>query len=106
VRIIAFLELVFSVGKDDRSLSFERLSNHCHVPGNAVEMLVMKAMSLDLVRGTIDEVDQMVHVDWVLPRYLNKDHLQILVNRMQDWEDKMENVIRMVENGGQELLTE
>jgi hypothetical protein len=25
---------------------------------------------------------------------------------MQEWEDKMENVIRMVENGGQELLAE
>jgi len=30
------------------------------VQSNEVEMLVMKAMSLELVRGSIDEVDQSV----------------------------------------------
>jgi 26S proteasome regulatory subunit N9 len=69
-------------------------------------MLVMKAMSLELVKGTIDEVDQVVHIDWIMPRYLNKENIQILVNRMQHWEDKMTEVIAIVENGGQELLTE
>jgi 26S proteasome regulatory subunit N9 len=69
-------------------------------------MLVMKAMSLELVKGTIDEVDQVVHIDWIMPRYLNKENIQILVNRMQHWEDKMTEVIAIVENSGQELLTE
>lgn len=60
----------------------------------------MKAMSLDLVRGTIDQVAQVVHIDWVMPRYLNKGHLENLVGRLQSWEEKMDGVIRMVENGG------
>jgi len=69
-----------------------------------VEMLLMKAMSLDLVRGTIDQVGQVVHIDWVMPRYLSKGHLQSLVDRMINWEAKMDNVIRTVQNGGEELL--
>ena len=75
MRIIAFLEMVFSVGKDERSISFAKLAEVCQVDLPAVELLVMKAMSLDLVRGTIDEVDQVVHVDWIMPRYLDKNHL-------------------------------
>ena len=104
VRIIAFLELVFACDKDDRSLSFDRLAQTCQVGPNDVEMLLMKAMSLDLVRGTIDQVEQVVHIDWVMPRYLNTGHLQTLVARMHGWEDKMEGIIRLVENGGEELL--
>lgn len=69
-----------------------------------VELLVMKAMSLELVKGTIDEVSGFVKIDWVLPRYLNKDHLKLLANRIDEWGVKMENVIKLVENGAEELL--
>ena len=36
-----------------------------------VELLVMKSMSLELIKGTIDQVEEKVHVDWILPRYLS-----------------------------------
>ena len=64
----------------------------------------MKAMSLGLVRGEIDEVAETVKVDWILPRYLNKDHLQVLTQRMREWEGKMDGVIMMVESKANELL--
>ena len=67
-------------------------------------MLVMKAMSLNLVKGMIDEVDQVVHINWILPRYLSRQHLQIMTNKLKDWEDKMEDVVKMMENGSEELL--
>lgn len=57
VRILAFLELLFTCGKDERCLTFEQIAGKCLVQPNEVEMLVMKAMSLGLVRGSIDEVD-------------------------------------------------
>lgn len=57
VRIIAFLELIFELGKDERSISFEKISKECQVDQIDVELLVMKAMSLELIKGTIDEVN-------------------------------------------------
>ena len=60
VRILAFLELLFQCKKDERCLSFSQIAQHCLVQPNEVEMLVMKAMSLELVRGSIDEIDQTV----------------------------------------------
>ena len=64
----------------------------------------MKAMSLNLIKGTIDEVEQLVHVDWCEPRYLNKNHLQIMANKMSNWDEKLDQVIRLVENNSTELI--
>ena len=69
-----------------------------------VEMLVMKAMSLELVKGAIDEVDQTVEIEWIMPRYLSSEHLKILVDRIGEWEEKVDNVVRLVEDGSVELL--
>ena len=104
VRIIAFLEMIFELGKDDRSIPFAKIAQICNVEPVDVELLVMKAMSLDLIRGTIDEVEQRVHVDWSMPRYLSKNHLIIMNSKMVQWEQKMENIIRLCENNSQELV--
>ena len=41
-------------------------------------MLVMRALSLGLVKGTIDEVDESVHMTWVQPRVLNTEQVKYL----------------------------
>jgi 26S proteasome regulatory subunit N9 len=86
VRIIAFLEMIFECEKDERSIPFLKIAEVCKIEAVDVELLVMKAMSLNLIKGTIDEVEQVVHVDWALPRYLNKSHLTIMNNKMVAWE--------------------
>lgn len=104
VRIIAFLEHIFQLGKDDRNIYFSDIASVCQVQRDDVELMVMKAMSLELVRGNIDEVAQRVQIDWIQPRYLNKEHLSLLINRMKEWEGKMEQVIAQVEGSATELL--
>lgn len=104
VRIISLLELLFEVDKDDRSLKFDRIARHCLVEKDDVELMLMKAMSLKLIKGNIDEVEEVVHVDWMLPRYLTRAHLEIMTRKLQDWEGKMEHVIRLVEGQSEELL--
>jgi len=60
VRIIAFLEYVFQLGKDDRNITFADIARVCHIESGDVEFLVMKAMSLQLVKGHIDEAAETV----------------------------------------------
>lgn len=57
VRIIAFLEMIFECNKDERSIPFTKIASKCEVEESDVEFLVMKAMSLNLIKGTINEVD-------------------------------------------------
>jgi 26S proteasome regulatory subunit N9 len=66
--------------------------------------MLMKAMSLQLIKGSIDEVEEVVHVNWILPRYLSRGHLEIMVRKLTEWETKMEEVIRLVEGQSEELL--
>ena len=40
-----------------------------------VELLVMKALSLGLVKGHIDEVEQRIHMTWVQPRVLDLEQV-------------------------------
>lgn len=61
-------------------------------------------MSLELVKGTIDEVEEVAHINWILPRYLSQSHLTIMASKLSEWENKMENVIRLVEDNSQELV--
>ena len=39
----------------------------------------MRALSLGLVKGVIDEVDQKVHMTWVQPRVLNTEQVPTFV---------------------------
>ena len=103
VRIIAFLELLFEVDKDDRSLSFKRIADTCKLEMIDVELLVMKAMSLELVKGLIDEKDEVVHINWIMPRYLSSSHLQIMIEKFKDWEGKVDGAVRLVEAGDIDL---
>lgn len=61
-------------------------------------------MSLELIKGNIDEVDEVVHIDWILPRYLSRNHIEIMVRKLGDWESKMGEIIKMVENQSEELI--
>jgi len=75
VAIIAFLEFVFQLDQNDRNIPFSEIARVCQIDLQVVEMLVMKAMSLSIVKGSIDEAKQTVEISWIRPRYLNKEHL-------------------------------
>lgn len=47
-------------------------------PSAQVELLVMKALSVGLVKGSIDEVDKRVHMTWVQPRVLDLQQVMFL----------------------------
>lgn len=48
----------------------------------------MRAMSLGLIKGTIDEVDQVVNVTWVQPKVLDKSQIGLLVAQIDSWTEK------------------
>jgi len=53
---MAFLELIFTLPKNDRNVSFSATAKVTGLNIEQVEHLVMRSMALDLVKGTIDEV--------------------------------------------------
>lgn len=48
----------------------------------------MRAMSLGLLKGTLDGVDETVSITWVQPRVLDRDQIKLLADQLAVWVDK------------------
>lgn len=82
VKILAFIETVFQKSKGDRNITFAEIAEKTQISTDEVELLVMKAMSLKLIKGTIDEVEQVVRVTWVIPRILDTKRLEVMSGKL------------------------
>lgn len=60
-----------------------------HIHLFQVEWVLMRAMSLGLIRGTIDEVEACVEVSWVRPRVLDRDQLGLLSGQLEAWAERL-----------------
>lgn len=49
---------------------------------------MMRAMSLGLLKGIIDEVNYNFCVSWVQPRVLDKDQLLAVQGQVEAWSEK------------------
>jgi len=90
--LMALIESVFKRSADDRTMSFQTIAEETRLPLNEVEHLVMKALSLKLIRGTLDQVDQKAHITWVQPRVLSRAQIGHLERRLSAWVDKLNSV--------------
>eukprot|EP00927_Polykrikos_kofoidii_P046047 TRINITY_DN40232_c0_g1_i1.p1 TRINITY_DN40232_c0_g1~~TRINITY_DN40232_c0_g1_i1.p1 ORF type:complete len:414 (+),score=76.90 TRINITY_DN40232_c0_g1_i1:80-1243(+) len=83
--VLALMELAFRKPKKQRRLTFEELATHCRVDAKEVEHLVMRAMAANLVKGKVDEVQQIFIISWVKPRILDAVRIDLMRERMDAW---------------------
>lgn len=97
--LMSLIECVFKRSKDERGcLRFEQVSKECRVSADEVEHLVMKALSLGLLKGKLDEIDKMIQVTWVQPRVLDKNQISVMKERLNEWADKVKERAIALEN--------
>uniref|UniRef100_A0A8C5BHP9 PSD13 N-terminal domain-containing protein n=1 Tax=Gadus morhua TaxID=8049 RepID=A0A8C5BHP9_GADMO len=70
-----------------------------------VELLVMKALSVGLIKGNIDEVDQKVQMTWVQPRVLDLQQIKGMKERLDFWCEDVKNMAMLVEQQAHDILT-
>mgnify|MGYP000434845433 CR=1 FL=1 len=87
--LLALVNLVFEKHSSERTLNFQEISERLHIPVEQVEWVVMRAFSLHLMEGSMDQVDETVAVTWVLPRVLDTAQLQALGTRFGEWAVKV-----------------
>ena len=63
----------------------------------------MKALSLGLIKGTIDEVDQQIAITWIQPKVLDHEQIKVVVNQLNDWSDRVKRTLVTVEDQSLEL---
>jgi 26S proteasome regulatory subunit N9 len=103
IYLAALTEAVFRRPPHQRAMSFDAISADTKVPAEEVEHLVMKALSLGLVRGTIDEVDKVVNFTWVQPRILDMSQIASMGARLGEWGENVEKLGTWIEATGQDI---
>ena len=104
IRIAALLELIFQKNKNDRILTFEEICKVCMTEEDKIEYISMKALSHGLIKGYIDQADRKLFVNWVQPKYLGKEKIGILKDRMTAWIEKAQKVLGDLQENGASLL--
>jgi len=98
------MELIRDRPASDRTIKFEDVHRRCGVAVLEVEFLVMKARSLELVKGVIDQVDQNVRVTWVQPRVLDITAIKKFDSRLTEWIKRVAETEVFLDNETPEIL--
>lgn len=102
ISLLCLMELTFK--SVNGVLTFDEISQQTYLPLNEVEYLVMKALSLNLVRGEIDEVEKKVNLNWVQPRVLDKQQINRLKIKLEDWCKNVRNVEHLLETNAGDII--
>ncbi|KAF6749948.1 hypothetical protein DFP72DRAFT_912084 [Ephemerocybe angulata] len=94
--LMALIESVFKRGAGERSMSFRTVAEETRLPVDEVEHLVMKALSLKLIRGSLDQVDEKAHITWVQPRVLSREQIGGMAKRLEQWVEKLNGVEKRI----------
>jgi len=105
ITLLCLMEMTFKRAATDRQLTFQEIATETRLPEEEVELLVMRALSLELVKGSIDQVDQYVHMTWVQPRVLDRQQIGVMVQRLKNWSVDVKSMESLVEVKAADILT-
>uniref|UniRef100_F6X6G5 26S proteasome non-ATPase regulatory subunit 13 n=1 Tax=Equus caballus TaxID=9796 RepID=F6X6G5_HORSE len=105
IQLLCLMEMTFTRPANHRQLTFEEIAKSAKISVNEVELLVMKALSVGLVKGSIDEVDKRVHMTWVQPRVLDLQQIKGMKDRLEFWCTDVKSMEMLVEHQAHDILT-
>ncbi|XP_075044083.1 26S proteasome non-ATPase regulatory subunit 13 [Mixophyes fleayi] len=105
IQLLCLMEMTFTRPANHRQLTFEEIAKSAQVNVNDVELLVMKSLSVGLLRGSIDEVDKKVHITWVQPRVLDLQQIKGMKDRLEFWCTDVKSMEMLVEHQAHDILT-
>ncbi|KAL2163715.1 hypothetical protein VTH06DRAFT_5773 [Thermothelomyces fergusii] len=103
IYLAALTEAVFRRPPHDRAMTFATIAAETKVRPSEIEHLIMKALSLGLLRGTIDQVDEVAHINWVQPKVLDMKQIESMCARLKEWDSSVNQLGNWIEKVGQDL---
>lgn len=101
--LAALTETVFRRPPHDRSMTFTTIQSETKVRMDQIEHLMMKALSLGLIRGTIDQVAQVANINWVQPKVLDMNQVASMRARLQEWDSGVNQLGTWMEGVGKDV---
>jgi len=103
IYLAALTEAVFRRPPHDRAMTFATIAQETKVRPEEIEHLIMKALSLGLLRGTVDQVDEVAHITWVQPKVLDMKQVGNLRERLLDWDSSVNQLGNWIEGAGKDV---
>uniref|UniRef100_A0A1A9VS58 26S proteasome non-ATPase regulatory subunit 13 n=1 Tax=Glossina austeni TaxID=7395 RepID=A0A1A9VS58_GLOAU len=105
ISLLCLMEMTFKRSATQRNISFEDIATETQLPLGEVELLIMKALAQDLVRGEIDQVAGVVNMSWVLPRVLDRKQIAGMATTLDTWMASISSMEKLMETRAAEILT-
>ena len=77
------------------------MSTQGRVTQTALETYLWGAATL--LRGTIDQVDEVAHITWVQPKVLDMKQIGNMRQRLLDWNSSVNQLGNWIEGAGQDV---
>lgn len=106
VCIMAFIELVFNKPTTNRTIEYAEITEKIPLlsTDDDIERMVMRSLSMGLLRGSINEVERNVEVSWIQPRTMTTTQIENMRTKMVAWSDKVKSLTEYMSSCGGELL--
>jgi 26S proteasome regulatory subunit N9 len=101
--LAALTETVFKRAPHDRAMTFGSISSETKIKGDEIEFMLMKALSLGLLRGSIDQVGEVARINWVQPKVLDKGQIVGMRGRLKEWDGSVHRLGTWIEKEGQDV---
>lgn len=104
--IMAFVELVFNKPTTSRCIQYSEILQKIPllVNGNEIEHLIMRCLSLGLIKGLINQVEENVEVSCFQPRTMTLAQIKGMKAKMELWSDKVSVLNKYMGQAGGEIL--
>ena len=103
ISLSALTEAVFRRPPHDRAMTFKTISHETRVKMDEIEILIMKALSLGLLRGSIDQVAEVARINWVQPKVLDMKQIDNMRVRLKDWDSSVNQLGHWIEGVGKDV---
>ncbi|KAI9878458.1 MAG: 26S proteasome regulatory subunit [Pleopsidium flavum] len=103
ISLSALTETVFRRPPHDRAMTFATISDETKVQTNEIEHLIMKALSLGLLRGSIDQVAEIARINWVQPKVLDMKQIDSMRVKLREWDSSVNQLGNWIEGVGKDV---
>lgn len=103
--IMSLLELISLKPTSNNILKFKEIADFTGTPVDEVEYLIIKCLSLNLIKGQINQIEQILIVSWLQPRILNLDQVSVLYSHLCSWNEGLDDLSNTIEKQATKLWT-